>query len=289
MKWNLTDIFKNRDEFNKTKEEFLEFLDKIESYKGKIADSSENLYKCYFNIENALMKFEKLYSYGMFTYHLNMAEQEGLKLFKEVENLSTLYGKKIAFLVPEITSSDENVIKKYLSEDKNLEPYKRDILDILDEKKHTLSKESEELLANYNNILSCSENTFDILTNAEFKFGNIIDENGNNVELTDSNYSIYLKNRNQEVRKQAFKAMYKKYSEYINTITELYTTNVKEYAITSKIRKYSSSMERAVKHDDSSLKVYDALINAVNNNIEKNYEFLDLKKKLLKTDKMIYM
>ena len=59
--------------------------------------------------------------------------------------------------------------------------------DILEKKKHILSKEEENLLANYSEVFSASENTFDILTNAEFKFGTLIDEEEKEVEITDSN------------------------------------------------------------------------------------------------------
>ena len=46
-------------------------------------------------------------------------------------------------------------------------------------------------------------------------------------ELTESNYTIYLKSKNENVRKQAFNLMYDKYSKFINTISELYLSNVK--------------------------------------------------------------
>lgn len=282
MNWNLTDIFKSKEEFENAKKEFLKNLDIIESYKTKLCDSSENLYNCYQTIEKALERFEKLYNYGMLNYHLDMANQEGIKLFKEVENLQSLYNTKTAFITPEITYADEIKIKQYLEEPR-LEPYKREIQDILDEKKHTLSKDSEELLANYSEVFSASENTYDTLTNAEFKFGTIINENDEEVELTDSNYIIFLKSKFEKVRKQAFEKMYQKYGEYINTLTELYLSNVKKYTITSKLRKYTSSIERAVKNDDSSVKVYDTLIKTLNENMEANYKFLELKKKLLKT------
>ena len=78
--------------------------------------------------------------------------------------------------------------------DKALQRYQRDIEDILEEKEHALSKEAEKiLLANYSELFTAPENTFDILTNAEFKFGNIVDENGEEVELTESNYTIIFK------------------------------------------------------------------------------------------------
>lgn len=80
--------------------------------------------------------------------------------------------------------------------------------------------------------------------------------------------------------------MYKKYSEFINTITEMYIANVKAKSTTAKLRKYKSSLEKAVIHDDASIKVYNSLIESVNENISVNHEFLELKKKILNLPEM---
>lgn len=279
--WNLQDIFKNIEEFNKEKQEIQNILKELKTYQGKLCDTSDNLYNCYRLYEQALEKFEKVYAYGMLTYHLDMSSQEGIKLFKDVENLGTEFSVATSFITPEITYADETKIQNYLKNDERLIKYSRDIKDILEKKKHVLSKEEENLLANLSEIISAPENTFDMLTNVEFKFGNLIDENGVEVELTDSNYTLYLKSQNQNVRKQAFNLMYKKYSEFINTITEMYIANVKVKSKTAKLRKYNSSLEKAVDNDDASIKVYNSLIEAIDENISANYEFLKLKKKML--------
>lgn len=280
--WKLTDLFQNKEEFYEAVKKLQNNLKQIETYKGILCDSSENLYQCYTLYEKSLIYYDKIYSYGMFSYHLNMADQEGIKLFKEVENLSTEFGTATSFITPEITFSKEEQIHQYLLEDKRLKPYERDIKDILEDKKHTLSKEEENILANYSEIFSGPENIYDILTNAEFKFGTLIDEEGNEVELTDATYTKYLKSNDRHVRKQAFQLMYKKYSEYMNTITEMYLTNVKQTVITAKLRKYESSLENATNHDDSTIKVYEALMKGVNEGLEINHEFIALKKELLK-------
>ena len=279
--WNLKDIFKNIEEFNKEKQEIQNILKEIKTYQGKLCDTSDNLYNCYRLYEQALERFEKVYAYGMLKYHLDMSNQEGIKLFKDVENLGTEFSVTTSFITPEITYADEARIQNYLKNDERLNKYSRDIKDILEKKKHVLSKEEENLLANLSEIISAPENTFDMLTNVEFKFGNLIDENGVEVELTDSNYTLYLKSQNQNVRKQAFNLMYKKYSEFINTITEMYIANVKVKSKTAKLRKYSSSLEKAVDNDDASIKVYNSLIEVIDENISANYEFLELKKKML--------
>ena len=279
--WNLTEIFKNKEEFDNTKNMLQKDLKNIEEFKGRLCKNSNNLYECYKIYEEALKKFERLYAYGMLFYHLDMSNQEGIKLYKEVEALVTEFSTATSFMTPEITYEDKSKIENYLKENTNLKRYERDIKDILDEKDHILSKEEENLLANYSELFSSPENVFDILTNAEFKFGTIIDEDGKEIELTDSNYSIYLKSQKEAVRKQAFDLMYKKYSEFINTITELYLSEVKKDTVSAKIRKYKSSLEKAVKHDDASIKVYDSLISVINENVEVNHKFVELKKKLL--------
>lgn len=284
--WNLQDIFKSEEEFNSTKNEIKSILEEIKTYQGRLCDTSENLYNCYKLYEEVLQKYERVYAYGMLKYHLDMSHQEGIKLFKDVETLGTDFSVATSFITPEISYTDETKIQDYLKSEMRLDKYSRDIKDILDEKKHVLSKDEENLLAELSETISAPENTFDMLTNVEFKFGNLLDESGKEIELTDSNYTLFLKSKNQEVRKKAFNLMYKKYSEFVNTITEMYIANVKAKAKIAKLRKYNSSLEKAVKHDDASIKVYNSLIEAIDENISSNYEFLKLKKEMLNLKEM---
>lgn len=279
--WKLTDLFESREDFYKAIKEMKSDLKQIETYQGNLCESSEKLYQCYHLYEILLMKFDKIYSYGMFSYHLNMADQEGIKLFKEVERLSSEFSTATSFITPEITFADENVINKYLKDDQRLKRYERDIKDILEKKKHILSKKEENLLANYSEVFSGPENIYDILTNAEFKFGTLKNEEGKEIELTDATYTKYLKSNHIKVRKQAFNLMYKKYSEYNNTIAEMYLSNVKQTVITAKLRKYKSSLEQATTHDEATIKVYEALMEGVKEGLDVNYEFISLKKQLL--------
>lgn len=284
--WNLQHIFKNEEEYNESKKEIKQILKQIKDMEGTICKTSDNLYKFYNLYEKVLEIFEKVYAYGMLKYHLDMSNQDGVKIFKEVEALGTEFNVATSFVTPEITYADETKIKEYLEKDNRLQKYSRDIKDILEEKQHTLSKEAENLLANYSEIISAPENTYDTLTNTEFKFGTLVNEDGEEVELTDSTYSLYLKSQKQDVRKQAFELMYEKYSEFVNTITEMYITNVKGKSTTAKIRKYKTSLEQAVIQDDSSIKVYEALIEAVNKNLDVNHKFINIKKKMLNLSEM---
>ncbi len=284
--WNLKDIFQTKEELKKEIENLNSRLNIIKTYQGKLAESSQNIYECYKNYEKALEHYEKIYAYGMLKFHLDMANSDNIKLFKKCEGIGTEFEKVTSFITPEITDIDTDLLIKYLDENEELKRYERLIKEIIKNKVHILSKEEENILANYFEIFNNSENTYDILTNTEFNFGTLEDENGKEQEMTDSNYTLFLKSKNEDVRKQAFDLMYKKYKEFLNTIGELYISRVKQDTITAKLRKYSSSLERAVDNDDSNLKVYNSLIDAVHSEISANHEFIKLKKELLKKDEM---
>ena len=284
--WNLTDIFSSTEDFENTIKQLQKNLETVKTYQGELAKSSENLYNCYNAYEKALENYEKIYAYGMLKFHLNMADSENIKLYKRCEAIGTEFEKTLSFMTPEITEIDTNKLLKFIEENEKLKRYEREIKEIIKEKEHVLSKQEENLLAMYSEVFSAQENIFDILTNTEFNFGEITEENGKKTKMTDSNYSIFLKSQNEDIRKQAFNLMYSKYSEFLNTIGELYLARVKEDTITAKLRKYSSSLEKAVNNDDSNLKVYNSLIEAVHSNINVNHEFIKLKRKLLKKEEM---
>ena len=284
--WNLTDIFKTKEDFENEILILQDTLEQIKSYQGKLKENSQNIYNCYKLYEKSLEHYEKIYGYGMLKFHLDMADSENIKLYKRCEGIGTEFEKTVSFITPEITEIDADTLLKYIDENTDLKRYERELREIIKNKAHILSKEEENILANYSEVFNSSENTYDILTNTEFKFGNIIDENRKEIEMTDSNYTVFLKSQNENIRKQAFDLMYKKYKEFLNTIGELYLTRVKQDTITSRLRKYSSSLEKAVENDDSNLKVYNSLIEAVNQNMKVNHEFIKLKKELLKKDEM---
>ena len=284
--WNLKDIYKNEEDFNLDGTKIEENLKKLREYKGKLGESASNLYECYNLYEKTLEIYEKVYGYGMLNYHLDMSDPHKTKLYKKVENIGTEFEKATAFITPEIMKIDNEVILSFLDKETRLQRYKRELGEIMKNKEHILSDKEEELLANYSEVFSSMENTFDILTNTEFRFGNLVNSNGEEVELTDANYTYYLKDKNEEVRKQAFNLMYKKYSEFLNTIGELYIDRVKEDTITARLRKYPSSLAKAVDNDDATIKVYNALIEAVHKTLQINHEFMELKKKLLGKEEM---
>lgn len=74
-------------------------------------------------------------------------------------------------------------------------------------------------------------------------FGTIKNEDNKEVELTDTNYSIYIKSKDRRVRKEAFDALYNHYKQFKNTITSTFDGSIKQSVSIAKLRKYNSAFE----------------------------------------------
>lgn len=284
--WKLSDIYKSKEDFEKDKESLNKKLEEIVKYKGILGDSSDNIYNYYKLYEEIVEIICKLYSYGMLRYHKNMADSKGISIFKEVQALDSNIDEVTAFAVPELTEMDTEKLKKYLNEDKRLEAYSKTINDIIESKKHILSKDVEEVLAKFSNVLIGYKNTYEIFTNTEINFTPIKDEDGNLVEINEDSAGKYLNSPNREVRKDTHHSLVSEYQKYINTLTELYLNNVKQDTKIANLRNYKSSLEKAVDNDEASVKVYDTLLKTVNENLNINHRYTSLKKKLLNVDEL---
>ena len=114
----------------------------------------------------------------MLTYHRDMSNQESIKLFKRIENITTEFSEAESFVSPEISKIDDSKLEEFLLDEK-MTGYEKSIRDIMKEKKHILSEEVEKVLAMYSEVFSNCENTYDIFTNTEFEFPKAEDKDGN--------------------------------------------------------------------------------------------------------------
>lgn len=109
----------------------------------------------------------------------------------KIKNLLNKYEEINAYANPELMSVDYNLIKTYYKQESKLKEYKFILENIYRFKKHILSNESEKLLSSLSKVFDNPADTFERLTDADIKFGMITDDNGHEVELTESNYLCF--------------------------------------------------------------------------------------------------
>ena len=285
-KWDLSSIFKNRSEWESEYNKVSKDINEINSIKNDVFLNSENLLK-YFKLEEKLeRRIYKLYFYSHLNFDSDTLNTEYQEDKEKIENLMTEFSSLISFFEPMLLKQSYKKIIGYCNSNKELEIYKFRINEIFRFKKHILDNKTENLISKFSKILSLPENIYDTFTDSDLKFGEFLDEKNNKLELNDSNYSIYIRSNNRVVRKNSFELMFKTYSNYENTISNTFRSNVESLELISKLRKYNSTIEAALFADNIDIKVYDNLIKTVDNNLNVLYKYYDMKKDILKLDEL---
>ena len=284
-KWKIDTMYPSEAYIEKDIEKVKEYIEKVKEYKGKLSESKDDLYDALNISEKSSRVLQNLYVYTHMKQHEDTRINANQAIATKIEMLSTELSMATSYIVPEIISIDEKKLEEFFRCEK-LKFYKQYVDDIIREKPHTLSEKEEEILAAASDLSNVSENVYDMLSFADLEFPEIDDEKGNNVRITHSNFSTFLKSKNSTIRKNAFEALYSTYDRYKNTFASTLYGGIKSEIFYSKIRKYESALEASLFQDDISIDVYNNLIKSVNENLDTLNKYIEIKKKLLNLDEI---
>lgn len=283
-KWDIESVYGSLDEYNKDYNIVKDSIDKLRDMQDTFLNSSTSFKELLLIDSKTSRLIAKLYTYATRKYDEDTGNGTYQELYGKINNLYQAYNEATSFVVPMILEQDKDTIIRYLDKEKELFDFRHQILDILRYKEHTLSKEEEHVITAFSKVLDSSSDTADFLMDTDMKFGTIKDEEGKRVELTSSNYSTYLSSKNREIRKNVFINYHKIYGNFKNTLTSTLASTCEALSVSSKLKKYNSSMEASLFHDFIPTKLYDNLIKVVHDNLPSLYKYFDVKKKILGLD-----
>lgn len=284
-KWVVEKIYKDSEQWNVDFNNLKSKAEDIKKYPGKLSDSHELLN--YLKLSEEISRqAEKLFIYAHLKFDEDTSNNDYQTLRDKIDSYLAELRSYEAFFVPEILSLPEGMLKKQLQEVEDLNVYSFLLEDILKLKAHTLSKEQEELLAAVSDCLDAPSNIFGMLKNADMTFPIIKDEDSKEVELTEVNYAAFIKSKDREVRKEAFKLLFSTYYRYKNTFAASLTASIKNFIFNSKTRKYTSSLESSLKPNDIPVEVYTNAIDTINKNLSSLHRYVKIKKQLLGLEEM---
>lgn len=283
--WDLTKIFKNNDEYIKSLNDVRGEIGKITSFKGKILESSETLLSFLELSDELERKLYKLYYYA----HLKLDEDTTNTTSQELEgmitNLLQEYSLLTSFVLPELMQGDYNQVLSFIEQNEELRKYQFNLEDIYRYKSHSLNNEEEKTLSMLSKSLDNASSTFEALTDADISFDPIIVD-GKKTLLTESNYNIYIRSQDRSVRRQAFKRLLTTYGSYKNTLASTFQGQVDCLVSLAKLKKFSSSLEASLFHDNLDIDIYNNLIETINKNMNTIYKYYDLKRHVLGVSKL---
>mgnify|MGYP002563025973 CR=1 FL=1 len=284
--WDLDVIYSDMNSFDKDYDKAKKLIKKLGSFEKKMIVNSSNFYKTiklYFDIDRVVTK---LSIYTSLSFDLDTSDNSKQELSEKVSNLRSDFSKCSYFIVPSILKLDNKTLKLFYKEEKLLKEYKCYIDEVYRYKKHTLGDNEEKIMSSIGKIIGTCYDTYELFKDCDMSFGNVIDSDGKEIELTNSNYSLFIESKDRKVRESAFNTLYSEYKKYTNTYASLIATNMKELSTLAKIYKYDTAIEMSLFGDDVSIDVYNNLIDSVHEKIGYIYEYYNLKKGILGLDEL---
>lgn len=284
FKWNLNHIYKDMDAFNADFKAAEACGAKLKAFEGKLGEKEQALqaldaqYSC---IETLWL----LDSYAGNQKNSEISNVSYQALSGKVEALFTAFASATSFIDPEFLSLPEDKLKAYLA-DPAMKNYDRYFTLLIRQKPHTLSKGEEKIIASYSSMEPASYETYNTFTSAELPNPRITLSSGETIDLNQMSYGKYRTIGSREDRKALFEKFWKGYDSYKNTLAKMLNYQTKYYVTQARARNYSSSLEKRLYENEIPTDFYPSLIKHVRDIIPALHEYVQLKKDMLKVDKV---
>ena len=285
FKWAVNDIYSSDEEWKADYEKLMDMSKEPAKSAGTIADSYKKLYEVLKEISDVDYITERVYVYAFMKYYEDTTNPVYQEMSGKAQAAAVKMSEKYSFAEPEILRMDEKLLSEYMQHEE-LKLYRHMLEDMLSQKEHTLSASEELLMAKASQVMSVPDEIFSKYNNADVKFGCITDEAGNSVELTNGTYTRYMQSQDREVRRAAFECLYKEYKRHINTLAACFYGNVKQAMFYADARGYKSTLNMYLDGSFIPENVYKNLIKTVNDNLDKMYCYVDIRKKALGVDEL---
>lgn len=281
--WNLADMYETLEAWELDYKRAEELLEELALKKGSLRSTLKSTLDLYYE---TLRLVDKIYVYAHQYSDQDTANSVGQSIARKAQTLSIEMGAKTSYLIPEILGLGETWLENKIKSEPELGYYKRIIKEMLRQNEHVRSAEIEEILADAADLSNAPKDIYTLLSNADLRFGEISDENGNLVEITSGNLVLFLENKNRKTRAAAFHTFYKGLEQFKNTFAASYYANVRQAIFFSKARHYHST--RAMYLDDANIPeaVYDNLIETTHKHLDTMYRYVKLRKRILEVESL---
>ena len=194
------------------------------------------------------------------------------------QNLAVRAGQAASYMRPELLAIDPAKMSELMA-DESLALFRLQLERLLRYRPHTLTDNEERILAMQGEMAAAAGNAFRQLNDADLRFGELEDRNGEKRELSHATFSQFLISPDRNVRRRAFDQYYEQFAAHENTLTATLAGSIHRDVYQAKVRNFASSLEAALFPDNVPVDVYDNLITAVRDSLPSVHHYLDVRRR----------
>lgn len=284
--WDLESIYSTDAEWEQRFKELQQRVPDLAALQGTLAQSGQAFLNVLRKRDEVFEQMEKLFVYASMRRDEDTTQSKYQGMFDRAMQLYVQLSAAISYIEPEILALPQETLDRYVQETPGLQLYRQQLEDLNRVRPHVRSAEIEAVLASAGEIAEGPDSIFSMIDNADLRLPVINDEEGNDVQLTNGNYLVYIRSGKRDVRKAAFEGMHETFLKQRNTIAATLSTHVKSDSFFTRQRGYASNRERALSRYNIPASVYDNLIASVSEYIPVLNRYMELRKRVLGLDEL---
>jgi len=279
--WDLSRLYPNDDAWEHDFKKLEKRIAGYGKFQGQLAEGAEALAACLKFDRDFDRMGERLGTYAFLKTAEDATNSDYQRMQGRFMNLASRAAQAASFIRPEILSMSAARLKGML-EAKCLAPFKLQLERLLDEKPHTLSKKEERLLAMQTEMAQAAGQAFRKLNDADLKFGDVKDEDGQLIELSHATFSKFLNSPKRSVRKTAFDKVYAQYDAHQHTLAATLNGSIQRDIYYAQVRNFSSALAASLFPDRMPVAVYDNLIESVHRRLPSLHRYYDVRRRKMR-------
>lgn len=258
--WDLSLIFAAEADFEAAVEKAKALADTLEKTYKNALTTPERIAECLALYEELEILLYQTTSYTSLAVSVDYTDTEAQKKDAKMTALAAEIGSRLSFIESEIADAPEELIRAAMDKTGRAKHY---LAEILREKPHRLSAETEKVLAALSPVFNAPYDIYHMTKLADMKFGSFT-VNGREYPL---GYSLfedeYEYEADTDVRRAAFRAFSDKLREYENTTAATYNTYLTQQRIMAKQRGFADMFEADLFTDHVTREMYDRQIDLI--------------------------
>ncbi len=258
--WDLSLIFAAEADFEAAVEKAKALADTLEKTYKNALTTPESIAECLALYEELEILLYQTTSYTSLAVSVDYTDTEAQKKDAKMTALAAEIGSRLSFIESEIADAPEELIRAAMDKTGRAKHY---LAEILREKPHRLSAETEKVLAALRPVFNAPYDIYHMTKLADMKFGSFT-VNGREYPL---DYSLfedeYEYEADTDVRRAAFRAFSDKLREYENTTAATYNTYLTQQRIMAKQRGFADMFEADLFTDHVTREMYDRQIDLI--------------------------
>ncbi|MFJ7726393.1 oligoendopeptidase F [Neobacillus sp. NPDC097160] len=290
LTWNLDDLFPSEEaweaELDAIDQEILLFT----RFKGTLHSGSKALVDCLCAQEQLLMRIIKAFTFASLKQSADGTDPLNQANLARLSALRTKSIAELSFIDSEILALEDGIIEKFLEVEPGLVDFRKNLLELLEKKKHKLSPETEEALASLGELQGAPYQIYQMTKLADMQFTPIQDADGNELPVSFALFeNRYEFSADTLVRRKAYNSFVSSIKQYKNTMAATYAAEVNKQVTLARLRKYESVTHMLLEPHQVTLEMYNNQIDTIFTELAPHMRrFAQLKKKVLGLEQMLF-